>query len=763
MTGRAARIGTAVTLAALLLFAGAGPAAADAAAGRTAIVLLAPYLTWEDITPQGTPTLWRMVEDGAVANLNPRTATRLGGPSVTRGALTISAGTWANAESDAPGAYDAVEPYGGAFAASAYPRFAGRTPADGYVVYLGFPSTMQANRSDTAEVSLGALGQAVRRAGGRAAAFGNSDTDTSTPAGVQRPAALVAMDAYGWADGAIAGADLLEPHGDSPFGVRTSRRRLLREMAESLTGAAGRGPSLVVIDVGDLNRAREFARFTTPWVERRQHAAAVRLLDWAAGVALASAPDDAVVMVVPVAVEDPLVTPAGFGPVIVSGSGQSGYLVSSTTHRPGMVTGIDVGPTALRALGVAVPAEMTGNPMSAGGEKVSAEERISYLTSMNTGAVTVDTARWWVTNGFILFALVTWLVGAFFVVRGDRFPKGRSRFQAVLLLLLSYPVSAWLMFAVVRFPPNAPVAVALQLTVALAVWAGSLALRRRFGAYVPVIALMALATVVLLVDQWSGAPLSLASFFSYSPLIGWRYYGLGNEGAAIVVGASLAALGLLLEAGGDAGWTRHVRLWGVPAVGLTVIATGALPFFGANFGLVVWGLFGFAFAWATMNGIKFDWKAVVVTVVVIALVVVGMSLLDIGGSGESRTHLGKAVSGAQESGLQSLVLLVVRKLSNNLRILTRTFWAALFAVILLGLIWLRVRPQGELKSTFARFPDFTRAFTGCMIAGAVGFFTEDSGVVVPAIIMFFASTALMYLMLLRAVGSAESAGQGDAS
>ncbi|MCL2680195.1 MAG: hypothetical protein FWF11_01760, partial [Coriobacteriia bacterium] len=60
------------------------------------ILLLAPFLQWEDITPETTPHLWAVLQDAAIGNLNARSRVKEadGAPSLAEGALTISAGTW---------------------------------------------------------------------------------------------------------------------------------------------------------------------------------------------------------------------------------------------------------------------------------------------------------------------------------------------------------------------------------------------------------------------------------------------------------------------------------------------------------------------------------------------------------------------------------------------------------------------------------------------------------------------------------------------
>ena len=96
-------------------------------ADRRVVLVLVPNLRWEDITETSTPTLARLVREGAVGNINARSRTRLQGAqgSPLEGPLTISAGAWASPVPGAPAAYSVHEPYEGGTAAEAYRRTTG--------------------------------------------------------------------------------------------------------------------------------------------------------------------------------------------------------------------------------------------------------------------------------------------------------------------------------------------------------------------------------------------------------------------------------------------------------------------------------------------------------------------------------------------------------------------------------------------------------------------------------------------------------------
>jgi hypothetical protein len=95
------------------------------------------------------------------------------------------------------------------------------------------------------------------------------------------------------------------------------------------------------------------------------------------------------------------------------------------------------------------------------------------------------------------------------------------------------------MFMWMRWPQTSVQAVTALIVTAAAVFALAVVLMFKAPMRVPVAALSLLTAGVIVVDQWLGAPASFTNFFGYSPLLAARFYGMGNEAAAILVGSCL--------------------------------------------------------------------------------------------------------------------------------------------------------------------------------------------------------------------------------
>jgi hypothetical protein len=282
-------------------------------------------------------------------------------------------------------------------------------------------------------------------------------------------------------------------------------------------------------------------------------------------------------------------------PFALVGSGaEGGLLYSPTTRTTGLLANADVAPTLLAVLGVPVPPEMSGRMAEV---RPGRAERAELL----------QRRLWFVEEGgFRVWAVVGVLwAGAIAVgtLRGDR-----SGTSLIVLALAGLPAGALLAAAV-------PVAGVLPVAALTALFAGGITALswRLFGNFPEALALVALTTAALVVlDAAAGGAIERFSTLGYNPATGTRFYGVGNEYAAVLAGGltmGLAVLvhrrrppaALLATVGGIA-----VLVLGLPTMGADVGGSLALGLGGgATVGLIrgdgprvviLWAAGGFAFA-----------------------------------------------------------------------------------------------------------------------------------------------------------------------
>jgi hypothetical protein len=745
---RTTHIAAAIVLAALLISV-ATPA--PAAPRRRVIVLLAPYLAWNDVLSM--PNARALAADSLLADVNVRAGGATGSSTPDRGALVISAGAPLDYADGALAAYSASETVGTMSARDLYLQYFGVAAGGSEILFAGRPRQSLANAGSNAATVIGALGSAVHAAGARTAAIGNADLGLWADAPrSSRPAGEAAADESGTADVGDVSARMLSADPASPFGVRANVEAILAQYRRAMSDP---GVGVVIVDPGDLARANAVVPVVTSTAATAMRARALATTDEVLGGLVAGAdPGDAVLLITQ-AVVPSADSPAGYGPAIIHDGTGAGLGASASTHRDGVVTVMDVSVTIVGLLGGTAPESMIGSGVHAATAMAGAsvQERVAFLERLDATSVAVESIRFDVVNVFIVVAVIVLLGATIVLYRGrDRLPAWSPAAARVALLVpMAALLGALLQYALLRWPASgAEVIAAFVVATALSL-AVALSLLRGRPATVPLIVLAGATTVTILVDQWLGAPLSLAGLFGYSPLLGARYYGLGNEMAGLLFGSAAVAFALVLDTWPGARWARALRTWGWPLLGAVVIATAAAPMWGANVGPAVWMTVGFVVGWMMLHGKRvLTWRNLVIVLLLIVVVVAGLSAIDLLGGANTRTHLGRALAGAESGGISTLWTIAVRKAETNMRILGRTNWTWLLVALLFMLGYLRWRPRGGFAAMLKRYPAFSVGIAAALFAGTVAYFTEDSGIIIPALMFIPVGVTALYLMLLPA-------------
>lgn len=698
---RVLRATAVAALACVVLLSGAAlPSAASsattsmAAASSCVVVLLAPYLIWQDIDPDRTPTLARLAEQGALGCVAVRGGIRPGEvPDDLRGAAVMSAGQHV----PAPTAADLENP----------------------------------------ESPYGLLGGAVADAGGMTAAVGSGARSLDEAGEPSESAAyIVAMDPTGRVDMDSIGRRILTNSPMAPLGVTAdldAYEHLLGPLLASVEADPG-SPALVVLDPGDGARARTAAEQGGSWGRLRE--AAAHTVDQVAEIVLADLPADGALIVVSTAEYEPGRV-EGFGPLIVYGRGP-GVLYSSRTRLEGVVALPDVSATVLSMLDLRVPDGMVGAALDPGDVPARDESALATMLRIDGTARAFDAPRMPIYQGFIGVCLVVLLLGlAVMVAPALRARQRLRRTLAVLVLVcLSVPLGTYLA-QIAGYPATASSAwLRLGASAALTA-AGALLLAHKRGFVAAVGAVAAATTAVILADQVVGAPLAYGGIFSYTPLFGTRYYGIGNEGAAVLIASALISAVLLAD------FRRISRPWVILVVGAVVVAIAVAPFAGANVGVAAWGTTGFVTCWAYRDRRKVTWRFVLAGALIVAAVVALAAVLD--RMTDAQSHLGAAVDALLSGG--GVGELVGRKIALNIEALTTTPAVILLPVIMALLTYALARPRGWVASFVEEHRGFAAVLAGSLAAALVGAFSEDSGVSVSAVVLLFGLGAPLVVAL----------------
>ena len=479
---------------------------------------------------------------------------------------------------------------------------------------------------------------------------------------------------------------------------------------------------------------------------------------------------------------DPTIMVAGLGDssglpqlraFIAAGPGiEPGSLSSPTTRTPGLLQVTDLAPGILDALDVPAPAAMCfeHTPTEEGPQQriddlvADAQKATTIYEHLSTFSLTLDIVfyslflacglllsrsvlgrRGGATTAPLVHRFLAWASLAIATVPTAAFLAGLipwSRMsQPDLGLLLSIFGTAAAQFALALVPP----------------WGRSW--RGRVGA----LALMNLLTISI--DLATGSHLQANSLLGYNPIVGGRYYGLGNQGAAIFIVSLFVFLGLAISWLRARGRRRAVIA--VPViVGLLAVFVSGNPSWGAKFGGTIAVLAGLMVLLALLTKIRLSILRLGLIGVVSLAVLIGIAFLDWLRAPGSRSHFGtffdQIVTG---EALQ----VIGRKLGANLHIIQINPALAIVTplaviAVLLFLRYLLHFPRigadsrtgrlvnkwrGKLPQVFAD-ADLHFGFLAAVTGLGVGLVLTDSGVAVP-------STGAMVLLPFLLALSAEHA------
>ncbi|MGH9182272.1 MAG: hypothetical protein ACRDZ9_00330 [Acidimicrobiales bacterium] len=721
---------------------GVGGAAAQGPAppADRVLVVSLPTLTWERVVQERPPVLVELLRQSAVASLSVRTI----GPTTSLGEAyaTIGAGNRTSVAEDVAGlALPPAAPYEGDEAARVFQRRCGCMAGDASVLQLGAPQIARLNDRLLYGSEPGSLGTALARAGRRAAVVANADRALSGAAGaVHREAALAVMDGSGRVAAGEVGPRLLAEDPAEPFGLRTDVAAAAAAFADAWDRA-----DVVLLEVSDLDRVDAYADVATSEAKVAAGGRALARADELLARVLerVDLERDLVLVVAPTAPRDgpPQLTVAG-----IAGPGfEPGRATSATTRRAGYLTLPDVAPTVLDALGLEVPSAVTGALASSLGGGPPDARSMGRLADINETTVFRDRATGPVTVAFIALQVLTYAVG---VAALTRLPALRSWAHVLALVALAVPTLAFLSALV----PYADLGIAGYL-VALFAAATALAgaalalatgLRRRTGAAGPLVAplaLVGLALAVLLGDvALLGGRMQIDTVFGYSPTVAGRFAGYGNLAFAMVAASALVvvtgAWGVTaLVERRPAPTARRPALGLVAVVLVGVVVVDGHPSLGSDVGGVLALVPAFAVVGLTLSGARIGLRRGLVigggTVAVLAL----FAAVDLARSPESRTHLGRLVAGAFDSGSSGVITVIARKASANASILTSSIWTLVISVALGSVAFLLWRRQGIFGEVAGRVPGLRVCLVGALVAGGLGFALNDSGVAVPAMML----------------------------
>jgi len=650
-------------------------------------------LSWSDVSPRTTPTLWSLLRDGATAALTVHSVHANTCP--VDGWLTLSAGEQAGDAS-------------GSAAGGELGQDVNRPPC------RAFPALMTAGK--------------VPRWSEYRAAAGATRFDAS----------------LGLLGDQIAGRGLcLQTIGPgAALGAARSSGMVVRyqQYDDSTLAAALSSCPATLVDVGAVRDPAD----ANPQDEARPNATRARqvaAVDARVAAVLKAAPagtDVAFVSLADAGVTERLRMIAVTGPHFGAGT-----LESSSTRQPGLVQLTDLTPTILAHLGISRPLTLGGTPLrfapASDSSDRSADERLQALLDFDQASYEVHGLVEPFFYGFVLLQLAFFLAVGLLWRRGWGLPAQRCRLLRitgrVAIVAAAVPVSTFLANLLPWWRFSAPLVSVVASVALFTAAASALALlgpwnRRLFG---PLGTICVTTMTVLALDVMTGSRLQLSSLMGLQPVIGGRFYGMGNVTFALFGTATL----MLCTAVGNylvtVGQPRHAAV-AVGAIGLGAVIIDASPSWGSDLGGPTGLLPAVIILVLAILQITLTWRRLLAIGAGIGGFLFALGLLDWLRPAESRSHLGKFVQTTLDGGAWDIV---VRKLEQNIALFFNNPLSLLIPVALVLFGYVLARPDSAaaapMRRSFATIPLLRPGLISVLVMWVIGFALNDSGAAIPAV------------------------------
>ena len=598
------------------------------------------------------------------------------------------------------------------------------------IINIAINKLIQQNIKAEFKAVPGTMGELLRKNGYKTAVIGNSDTDVIT----SRPVGFIAMDSRGYIDYGKVNDDILMEDANSPFGIRTDYDALLSEFQ-----IHHQKSNLTVIDTGDMSRLEAYRVNLNSDTYKNHKSAIMNNINDFIGDLLEKIDfaETRLIVVTPYPSEASYEAGDRLTPVIIYDGRDTtgGVLTSDTTRRYGIVGNIDIAPTILDYFNITAT-NTTGRKIVA----VPMDNQLSFIQELNERTVNTSVIRYRILYTFAVFEMLASVLALLSIVYRKKIPKGFSSFSAGLLLSTIVVPLVLLILSVFGVGSIFKT----YLMVALITIILTLIIYFIFKKD-PIKAIMftsLLLVISLLLDIATGQNLIQNSILGYDPIIGARYYGIGNEFVGILLGSSLIGITALQEK------YRKKPLILMLLFSILVLFIG-YPKLGANVGGTITALFAFLFTYSMLAAKKMNYKRWSIILAIVTCAILSLAFIDFFLL-EKKSHLAGAIQQIVTGGPVVIYQIIIRKVTMNIRVMSVTVWSRvlLIALGILGVLF--YRPRGLLKSLSEKYPSLLAGWSGIIVACIVGFAVNDSGVVMAATCIIFLTTSILYLLLTDA-------------
>ncbi|AEF94445.1 hypothetical protein Desca_1592 [Desulfotomaculum nigrificans CO-1-SRB] len=694
------------------------------------VLVIVDRVNVDDYAGPGLTNIKNLAKRGAVGLLNNNTGAGIYPehtyPTIGGGAHLVGVGEAFNGFNENEKVVDAL-------AADEFIRRTGIKPPPGSVLQLAIGELIRTNKALPYPAVPGELGEALHQAGLKTAIIGNADTVDVH----RRLATTITMDSRGLTDMGNVQESILAHEPTALGALRTK----FDKVEEEFNLFRKKGAALIVIETGDITRIYEEKDKATDEAYAKQRSKSLAEIDKFVGQ-LAKQMDfsrEMLMVVHPTPTDEAIKENKNLTPIIAVGPGftPGALLTSGTTKRDGIVMNTDIAPTILKSLGLKAPVQMSGRPFLVSPLKLT-EDSLTYLQNLNQKLLVTYKARPPLQSAYVLLQIAVLFVALYGIFFKRHIAEVVKPF---LLVVMAVPLAELLLPLI---PQNNVAVTAILLIIVTLIIAGlAVVVNRKLGLD-PFIFICVATAGVILGDVFNGSYLQKQSLLGYDPIVGARFYGIGNEYMGVLIGSVIVGTTAAIQYWPK--WRKTLIVVSGLLYLLTIYAMAA-PNLGTNVGGTIAIIAALLVTFLLLMGVRFKLRTVFMVMALVLVALISFIAFDLSRPPDLRSHIGTTASLILSSGPDQALQIIQRKWEMNMKLLRYTVWSRVLLMSIAMLALLFYRPRGVMEKIRIKYPFLFKGFIGVVTGALVAFTFNDSGVVAAATTMIFGAPPLAYLVL----------------
>lgn len=675
--------------------------------GRVYLIVLNRY-SMSDI--KKVPQLEKLVDEGSIGLMNTRGVLDYNGADSF---LTINSSCKAQTNEAPIEFYNSTDKI-----LEIYERRNGNIEGEFDVANISLNKLNKANENNSYMPYIGALGDNLHEAGLKTAIYGNSDTIETT----SRLGALIPMDSKGLIDYGNVDNVLIED-AKYPYGIKTDYDGIMKDIQKLSSDV-----SLVVIETGDLDRLNFYKSEVSDDIFQLHRDNILNDINNFIYDLIQNISDNDMIMILSPNASDDGIEKSKLSPLIIWGQGvPKGILLSSTTRRDGIVANIDIAPTITNYLN-APNTNFSGNKIDFCENKNNYEfikeinEKTNVISKTRSPALITYSSM---CIFFIIYSLVILLSGI--KIKGSLYKITNTLLTLILIIPIGFIVIPY-------FITNY-----LSFVMSLIIFSLSmLFIFYRFDFIDKLFYISGIIYGIIIIDVITRGNLLRFSVFGYDPIIGARYFGIGNE----VVGLLLGNLAVFCEI---YSYKEKNGLIPILLFLFSIIVVG-YPKLGANVGGTIAIILAFLFYILGVRKTKINFKRIMSFCVIILAAVFIVAFMD-ARFNSNPTHLGRAFISTKTNGFGFLVNIAIRKLLMNIKLVRTSMWMRVLYTGIFSTSLIFILSNRKINFNINKSRNMYNGLNSGVVGSIFGFLVNDSGVVLSSISMIVIIISFMYITL----------------